>query len=229
VGAVEYYVVGVMEREGSLFGIGTDNTVLVPLGVARTRFLAPDSHYLLNIMPVGEDETLFEQAWERAVVVMKLIRGVRPQDKANFAISRSDSVIRELETLKGKLSIAALVIGLITLLGASVGLMNILLVSVKERTSEIGIRKALGAKPRIIAMQFLAEAVLVGQIGCAAGLLMGLLFGNVVALLIGCAFTLPWRWLGVAVIICLVVSILSGYLPARRASRLDPIEALRCE
>ena len=229
VGAVEYYVVGVMEREGSLFGIGTDNTVLVPLGVARTRFLAPDSHYLLNIMPVGEDETLFEQAWERAVVVMKLIRGVRPQDKANFAISRSDSVIRELETLKGKLSIAALVIGLITLLGASVGLMNILLVSVKERTSEIGIRKALGAKPRIIAMQFLAEAVLVGQIGCAAGLLMGLLFGNVVALLIGCAFTLPWRWLGVAVIICLVVSILSGYLPVRRASRLDPIEALRCE
>lgn len=228
VGAVDYFVVGVMEREGSLFGIGTDNTVLVPLGVARTRFLAPDAHYSLNVMPVGENESLFEQAWERAVVVMKLIRGVRPQDEANFAISRSDSVIRELDTLKGKLSIAALVVGLITLLGASVGLMNILLISVKERTREIGIRKALGAKPHIIAMQFLAEAVLVGQIGCAAGLLLGLLFGNIVALLIGCAFALPWRWLGVAVLICIVVSILSGYLPARRASGLDPIEALRC-
>ena len=225
---MEYSVTGVMEREGSLFGIGTDNTVLVPLGPARTRFLASDARYSLDIMPVGE-ESAFEEAWERAVVVMKLIRGLRPQDEANFAISRSDSIIRELDSLKGKLSIAALVIGLITLLGASVGLMNILLVSVKERTCEIGIRKALGAKPRTIAMQFLTEAMLIGQIGCAAGLLLGLLFGNLVALMLGCAFTLPWRWLGLSVLICMVVSILSGYLPARRASRLDPIEALRCE
>jgi putative ABC transport system permease protein len=179
-------------------------------------------------MLVGE-ESAFEQAWERAVVIMKLIRGLRPQDDANFAISRSDSIIRELDALKGKLSIAALVIGLITLLGASVGLMNILLVSVKERTCEIGIRKALGAKPRTIAMQFLAEAVLVGQIGCALGLFMGLLFGNLVAKLLGCAFALPWRWLGLSVLICIVVSILSGYLPARRASLLDPIVALRSE
>lgn len=227
-GAVEYSVTGVMEREGSLFGIGTDNTVLVPLGPARTRFLASDARYSLDIMSVGE-KSAFEEAWERAVVVMKLIRGLRPQDEANFAISRSDSIIRELDSLKGKLSIAALVIGLITLLGASVGLMNILLVSVKERTCEIGIRKALGAKPRTIAMQFLTEAMLIGQIGCAAGLLLGLLFGNLVALMLGCAFTLPWRWLGLSVLICMVVSILSGYLPARRASRLDPIEALRCE
>ncbi len=227
-GAVEYSVTGVMEREGSLFGIGTDNTILVPLGAARSRFLASDASYSLSIMPVGE-ESAFEEAWERAVVVMKLIRGLRPQDEANFAISRSDSIIRELDSLKGKLSIAALVIGLITLLGASVGLMNILLVSVKERTCEIGIRKALGAKPRTIAMQFLTEAMLIGQIGCAAGLLLGLLFGNLVAKLLGCAFALPWRWLGLSVLICIVVSILSGYLPASRASRLDPIEALRCE
>ena len=228
VGAVEYLVTGVMEREGALFGIGTDNTVLIPLGPARTRLLASDARYSLDIMPVG-GESAFEQAWERAVVVMKLIRGLRPQDDANFAISRSDSIMRELDALKGKLSIAALVIGLITLLGASVGLMNILLVSVKERTCEIGIRKALGAKPLTIAMQFLAEAVLVGQIGCALGLFMGLLFGNLVAKLLGCAFALPWRWLGLSVLICIVVSILSGYLPARRASLLDPIEALRWE
>ena len=162
VGAVEYLVTGVMEREGALFGIGTDNTVLIPLGPARTRLLSSDAGYSLDIMLVGE-ESAFEQAWERAVVIMKLIRGLRPQDDANFAISRSDSIIRELDALKGKLSIAALVIGLITLLGASVGLMNILLVSVKERTCEIGIRKALGAKPRTIAMQFLAEAVLVDR------------------------------------------------------------------
>jgi len=228
VGAVEYLVTGVMEREGALFGIGTDNTVLIPLGPARTRLLSSDAGYSLDIMLVGE-ESAFEQAWERAVVIMKLIRGLRPQDDANFAISRSDSIIRELDALKGKLSIAALVIGLITLLGASVGLMNILLVSVKERTCEIGIRKALGAKPRTIAMQFLAEAVLVGQIGCALGLFMGLLFGNLVAKLLGCAFALPWRWLGLSVLICIVVSILSGYLPARRASLLDPIVALRSE
>ena len=228
VGAGEYLVTGVMEREGTLFGIGTDNTVLVPLGAARTRFLAPDANYSLDVMPVGESLS-FEQAWERAALIMKLIRGLRPQDETNFAISRSDSVIRELDALKGKLSVAALVIGLITLLGASVGLMNILLVSVRERTCEIGIRKALGARPRTIAMQFLTEAVLVGQIGCVAGMLLGLLFGNLVALLIGCAFTLPWRWLGLSVLICVLVSILSGYLPARRVSLLDPIAALRFE
>ncbi len=229
VGAAEYVVTGVMKREGSLFGIGTDNTVLIPLGAARTRFLAPDARYSLDIMPIGEEKFLFEEAWERAIVVMKLIRGFRPQDEADFTISRSDSVIRELYALKGKLSAAALVIGLITLLGASVGLMNILLVSVRERTSEIGIRKALGARPNTIAMQFLTEAVLIGEIGCAAGLIFGLIFGNLVALLMGSPFTLPWRWLGLSVLLSLLVSIFSGYLPARRASLLDPIEALRCE
>lgn len=229
VGATDYVVTGIMKREGSLFGIGTDNTVLIPLGAARARFLASDAYCSLDIMPVGDEKLLFEEAWERALVVMKLIRGLRPQDEADFTISRSDSVIRELDALKGKLSAAALVIGLITLLGASVGLMNILLVSVRERTSEIGLRKALGARPSTIAMQFLTEAVLIGQIGCAAGLLFGLIFGNLVALLMGCPFTLPWRWLGLSVLLSLLVSILSGYLPARRASLLDPIAALRCE
>ncbi len=228
VGATDYVVTGVMKREGSLFGIGTDNTVLIPLGAARTRFLASDARYSLDILPIGE-ESAFEEAWERALVVMRLIRGLRPQDEADFTISRSDSVIRELDALKGKLSAAALVIGLITLLGASVGLMNILLVSVRERTSEIGLRKALGARPSTIAMQFLTEAVLIGQIGCAAGLLFGLIFGNLVALLMGCPFTLPWRWLGLSVLLSFLVSLLSGYLPARRASLLDPIAALRCE
>ena len=132
-----------------------------------------------------------------------------------------------LASLRAKLSLAALVIGLVTMLGAAVGLMNSMLVSVKQRTREIGVCRALGARARTIARQFLMESVLIGQLGNIAGVLLGLLFGGLTALALDGRFTVPWPWVGAATLLSLAVSLASGLLPARRAARLDPIEALR--
>ena len=125
------------------------------------------------------------------------------------------------------MSLVALAIGLVTMLGASVGLMNSLLVSVKQRTREIGTRRALGARARSISRQFLLESVLIGQMGNVAGVLLGMLFGGLTALALGGRFAVPWPWLGAATLLSLAVSLASAVLPARRAARLDPVEALR--
>ncbi|MBR4089028.1 MAG: FtsX-like permease family protein, partial [Bacteroidales bacterium] len=152
-----------------------------------------------------------------------------PIDETDFRINSSEAMISELNEIMGVITLVSAVIGLITLLGAAVGLMNIMLVSVKERTREIGTRKALGASAKIIKAQFLYESVVISQIGCAAGVVLGMAAGNLVAIAMSASFIIPWKWIFSAIAVCLVVGIASGYLPAVRASRLDPIEALRYE
>jgi putative ABC transport system permease protein len=124
---------------------------------------------------------------------------------------------------------AATIIGVITLLGAAIGLMNIMLVSVTERTREIGIRKAIGATSRVIRNQFLVEAIVIGQLGGLLGIFLGILIGNVMSLVIGGAFIIPWKWIIVGVILCFIVALISGIMPAQKAAKLDPIESLRYE
>ncbi|MCF8229307.1 MAG: FtsX-like permease family protein, partial [Bacteroidales bacterium] len=124
---------------------------------------------------------------------------------------------------------AATIIGAITLLGAAIGLMNIMLVSVTERTQEIGIRKALGANRRIIRNQFLVESIVIAQLGGILGIVLGIVIGNVVTLIIGGAFIIPWLWIILGVSLCFLVALISGIVPASKAARLDPIESLRYE
>jgi putative ABC transport system permease protein len=126
-------------------------------------------------------------------------------------------------------TLAATFIGLITLLGAAIGLMNIMLVSVTERTREIGIRKAMGATKRVIRNQFLVESIVIGQLGGALGIVLGILIGNILSLLIGSAFIVPWVWIITGVILCFGVALISGIIPAQKAANLDPIESLRYE
>ena len=181
----------------------------------------------MNVTP--HNEALLDAAIGEAEGLFRIVRNLSATDESDFNISKSDSLASILlENLKF-VTIAATFIGLITLFGASIGLMNIMLVSVTERTREIGIRKAIGARSEVIKQQFLFEAILIGQIGGAVGIILGIVIGNVVSMIIGTAFIVPWAWIITGVILCFVVGVISGYFPARKASKLDPIVALRYE
>ena len=167
-----------------------------------------------------------------AVAKSQLFRSVRrlsPADASDFRISKNDAIISDFKSITGTVTGIAVAIGLITLLGAAVGLMNIMLISVKERIAEIGTRRAIGASARMIKQQFLLESVIISEIGCVAGIVLGVLAGNGVAAIMGGAFVVPWARMLFAVILCIAVGVLSGYIPAVRASKLDPIESLRHE
>ena len=169
-------------------------------------------------------------AMGEATGIMRIVRQDRITQDSSVEIERSQTVAERLAEITGYLRVGGFAIGIITLLGASVGLMNIMMVSVTERTREIGIRKALGATPRLIRQQFLAEALVVCQIGGIGGVILGILIGNLIANIISPGvFVIPWLWMIVGLIICFIVGIISGYYPAYKASKLDPIESLRFE
>lgn len=218
-GGRHYLVAGVMERQGAMLGTGLDDSVIVPI--------SGEGDFSITVLP--SPDIGFKEAVRLAEVLMRSVRRLPLNAERDFDIVKADSLQDNLLSLKGKLSAAALIIGLITLLGSTVGLMNIMLVSVKERRREIGIRKALGAKPSVIGIQFLAEAVAIGQAGGIAGIMLGIACGNIVALLMEGQPAILWDWVALSVVICLVVSILSGFVPARRAASLDPIAALHAE
>ena len=160
------------------------------------------------------------------------IRIVTPMSGSedSFEIGKNESLNENLGEITGYLKIGGFTIGFITLLGASIGLMNIMLVSVTERTREIGVRKSIGATPNIIKNQFLLESILICLIGGIGGIILGMIFGNLVTIYIGGgSFIIPWLWILVSLIISTIVGIISGYLPAKKASELDPIESLRFE
>lgn len=212
-----YRVIGVLQRQGALFGTGIDSGILCPMETTES-----SCSVTVRTAPAAAGATLSE-----AGRLMTAIRRLPPGAAPDFEIVQADSAQATLASLRAKLSLVALAIGLITMLGAAVGLMNSMLVSVKERTREIGTRRALGAKARAIARQFLGEALLIGLLGSAAGILLGLLLGNLVALALDGGFSIPWGWIAAAVLLASAVSLASGLLPARRAAALDPIEALR--
>jgi len=227
VGAVRYEIIGVLLQQGATFGGGVDNQVWIPLSNARATFLSENSFYVIGIIPnLGVDQT---KAIDAAEQIFRSIRRLSPIDQSDFRVTKSDAMMEEIMNIMSYVTIAAFLIGIITLLGAAVGLMNIMLVSVKERTREIGTRKALGANSKTIKQQFLFESIVIGQLGGAFGILFGVIVGNLTAMLMSSPFVIPWLWMFCGVLVCLIVSVASGYLPAVRASKLDPIEALRYE
>ena len=227
VNGIRYMVVGVLEAKGSGFGGGPNAQVMIPLTNARAIFGTATQDYRIVVMPRNPADQ--EHAMGEAEVLFRAIRRLTPIDPIDFRIDRANSAMEAMKEIMGYVTIVAFIIGIITLLGAAVGLMNIMLVSVNERIREIGTRKAMGATSQTIKQQFLLESIVIGQLGGLLGIVLGVLTGNITALLIKIPFVLPWLWMLVGITICFIVGIASGYIPAVRASRLDPIEALRYE
>jgi putative ABC transport system permease protein len=208
-------------------GFGGDRIVIVPLQNAYQTFSVPNMSAVITV--AVNDVNTMDFAVEEATSLFRRIRKVPLKSEINFSVYKADNIAKELISNLVYVTAAATVIGFITLLGAAIGLMNIMLVSVSERTREIGIRKAIGATQQVIRRQFLFEAIVICQLGGIGGIIFGIIIGNIVTTLVGVGFIIPWLWMLSGIALCLVVGLVSGIYPAIKASKLDPIEALRFE
>lgn len=220
-------VVGVLTEKGSSIGFSGDRAVYVPLFKAKLINTNNNPSYTITVMVPNYD--LMDNVIGEATAQFRNIRKVKIGEPNNFEITKSDAIAQSLFENLIYVRIGGIAIGIITLLGASIGLMNIMLVSVTERTREIGIRKAIGANPAVIRKQFLIEAVVICLMGGAFGILLGIGIGNLISFSMGGSFIIPWLFIIGGFALCIIVGIASGYYPAKKASKLDPVEALRYE
>ncbi len=223
---IPYRVAGVLESRGSTFGFSRDNLVITSYTNISRNFPSGFSYVIAvltdNIMQVNE-------AMGEAEAAFRPIRKLLTTEDNNFALDRSDSIAEKAMNSLGFLTISATVIGLITLIGAAIGLMNIMLVSVSERTKEVGLIKAIGGKSKMVRRQFLLEAVIISVLGAVFGIFLGILVGNMFSIVLNTGFVVPWNWVLYGIVICTIVGLLAGLYPALKAGRLNPIEALRYE
>jgi len=220
-------VVGVLVSKGQSMGFSGDRAVFIPLLKAKLINSNGNPSYTITVIVPSND--IMDNVIGEATAEFRNIRKLRVTEPNNFEITKSDAMAQTLfENLK-YIVWGGIAIGVITLMGASIGLMNIMLVSVTERTREIGIRKAIGANPSVIRKQFLIEAVMICLMGGALGIFLGIALGNLISLGMGGSFIIPWEWILGGFAVCVLVGIVSGYYPAKKASKLDPVEALRYE
>jgi putative ABC transport system permease protein len=226
VAGLKLKVAGVLKSKGSS-QISGDRICLMPITSARQYFSRPNMNFNITVMPVNPAN--LDLLIGEAEAVFRVVRNLDPRDESDFNVSKSDNLVALLIKSLRSVTLAATLIGIITLFGAAVGLMNIMLVSVTERTREIGVRKAIGAKPNTIKYQFLFESVLISQLGGAFGIILGILIGFGVSSMLKSSFIVPWIWVIMGVLVCFIVGVVSGYAPALKAANIDPIEALRYE
>ncbi|MFO7726430.1 MAG: ABC transporter permease [Oceanipulchritudo sp.] len=222
-----YTVIGVLERRGQLFGNSMDNIVLIPV----SRFVANNwGHWRsMDISVMAPSATAMGATQDKAIGMFRQIRGLEPEEENDFEIYSNDSLQAAFAEIATIIGIGGLLISAIALLCAGVGIMNIMLVSVTERTREIGLRKSIGARRRDILRQFLLEAIALSLLGGVAGIILGWVVGNLVAAQMNVPMIVPWLWIGAAIGICTTIGVVFGFFPAYRAAGLKPVEALRYE
>ena len=223
----KFKVIGVLKEKGATFGNNQDLRVIMPIQKARSIFTNPNINYSLSVKVDKTD--MLEAAQQEAILTFRNIRGLNPVEDNDFGIERSDDLLNRVAENTSALYLAAWIISIITIFGSTIALMNIMLVSVSERTREIGVRKALGAKSKTIAFQFFMETIIIGQLGGILGIILGVLIGWAVANGFDLEFSTPWVAMIWATSIAFIVAIVSGLYPATKAAKLDPIESLRYE
>jgi putative ABC transport system permease protein len=226
VAGLKLQVAGVLKSKGASAMSG-DKVCLMPVSTARQYFPRPNMTFGINIMPMNPVN--LDAMEGEAEGVFRVIRNLSAKDPSDFNVIKSDTILNMLLKNIRYVTLAATLIGIVTLFGAAVGLMNIMLVSVTERTREIGVRKAIGAKPAMIKYQFLYESIMIGQFGGIFGIILGIVIGNGLSMALKSSFVVPWFWVVMGIIVCFIVGIASGYAPAVKAANVDPIEALRYE
>lgn len=223
---IPFRVLGVLSSRGSTFGFSRDNIIITSYNNVQRNFPSGRS-YVVAVMTGDLREVV--QAMGEAEGSFRAIRKLTVTEDNNFVLDRSDSIAEKAMNSLDFLTISATVIGLITLIGAAIGLMNIMLVSVSERTKEVGLIKAIGGKSKMVRRQFLLEAVIISVMGAVFGIIFGILVGNIFSIVLSTGFVVPWGWVIYGIIICSLVGLLAGLYPALKAGRLNPIEALRYE
>lgn len=225
---ISFRVIGTLESKGSTLGGSRDNLVITSYNTVR-RFFSNNPNASFSIGVKVADIKMLNMAIGEGEGVFRSIRKVETKEADNFIIDKSDSFVELLLRNLSWLTGAAVVIGFITLMGAAIGLMNIMLVAVTERTKEVGLVKAIGGKQSSIRQQFLFESIIISLLGAAFGIIAGILLGNTVSVLMSTGFVVPWLWVALGILICSIVGLLAGIYPAMKASKLNPIEALRYE
>ncbi len=224
---IPYRVLGVLASRGSSFGFSRDNVVILSYKNIDRNFTNNVSSYTIAVMT--DDIRKVSEAMGEAEGTFRAIRKLNTTEENNFVLDRNDAVAEKAMKSLGFLTISATVIGLITLIGAAIGLMNIMLVSVTERTKEVGLIKAIGGKSKLVRRQFLLEAIIISLLGALFGILLGVAVGNLFSIVLKTGFVVPWNWVIYGIVLCTIVGLLAGLYPALKAGRLNPIEALRYE
>jgi putative ABC transport system permease protein len=224
---INYLVIGVLESKGATLGGDQDDFAIVPLTTGLNRY--GRWYRSLTILVQARDQASYDATVEEARGILRVARKVRPGKDDDFEIASNDSMIQQFNTFTRSVRIGVMIVSSIALLAAGVGIMNIMLVSVTERTREIGIRRAIGAKKRNIMVQFIMEAICLCEVGGAFGVVFGIIGGNILALVMKLPPVIPFDWVVIGLAICSLVGIIFGTYPAWKAANLDPIESLRYE